>query len=455
CPRCSAGLPVRAKLKSGGGYDPFEAEADAAAERALSGNGPDIRAGGSPVTEVLPDPGRAGFPGAGRPLPPGLRARFEAGFGRDLSRVRIHTDSHASAAAASLGARAFAVGGHIAFGAGEFDPGSGQGRRLIAHEVAHTLQPGPAVPRRQPVNPAEENKPPANLGPPVSEVPTPPMGGVTYKNGQWYWWGKNLPLPILKNTGDIPLNPAKIPDILKGNKDDKRKKADCTAYATHPHPAGSDAFLGQCCSSTIESAENCCPPDRIAAGDGCCPPGKTVQGNQCVTPSLPPGWTFKLPWEDHDPFPGPGKPAAQPEPPKPIVLDFPGGTLDDFDVDADAINPRQEAKLQELKAKVVNHVSLFPNTWIELVGSADKPGTPEHNLDLGQRRAERVRFILQLALMGKRPGLGGFMLARSEGAGEATGGEEGKAGYNPAERKVEVILHSQLGRVTLTPPEFP
>lgn len=52
----------------------------------------------------------------------------------------------ASRAAHAVGARAFAVGARIVFGDGEYDPDSRDGLRLIAHEVAHTLQqPSPVA----------------------------------------------------------------------------------------------------------------------------------------------------------------------------------------------------------------------------------------------------------------------------------------------------------------------
>jgi hypothetical protein len=43
-------------------------------------------------------------------------------------------------AATALNARAFTVGRHIGFAAGEYAPGTGDGRRLIAHELAHVVQ---------------------------------------------------------------------------------------------------------------------------------------------------------------------------------------------------------------------------------------------------------------------------------------------------------------------------
>jgi len=78
--------------------------------------------------------------GPGRPLEPPLRQDMEQRFGRDFSRVRVHVGARASESAAALGANAYTLGQHVVFGQGGFDPASGTGRRLIAHELAHTIQ---------------------------------------------------------------------------------------------------------------------------------------------------------------------------------------------------------------------------------------------------------------------------------------------------------------------------
>jgi hypothetical protein len=87
--------------------------------------------------------------GRGTPLPPGTRAFFEPRFGADFSNVRIHTDSHAADTAKSINARAFTVGPNIAFGSGQFDPGSQQGKQILAHELTHVVQQGAATSTHQ------------------------------------------------------------------------------------------------------------------------------------------------------------------------------------------------------------------------------------------------------------------------------------------------------------------
>ena len=87
---------------------------------------------------------------AGQPLARDTRAYFEPRFGHDFSHVRVHTHAHARTATRALGARAFALGRNVAFAAGEFNPESHEGRRLIAHELTHVVQQGQ---RRAPTAP--------------------------------------------------------------------------------------------------------------------------------------------------------------------------------------------------------------------------------------------------------------------------------------------------------------
>jgi hypothetical protein len=78
--------------------------------------------------------------GPGRPLEPQFRRRFETDLGLDLGPVRVHTHPAASASARALGAKAYTIGSDIAFAPGAYQPASGSGRELLAHELAHVAQ---------------------------------------------------------------------------------------------------------------------------------------------------------------------------------------------------------------------------------------------------------------------------------------------------------------------------
>jgi hypothetical protein len=78
--------------------------------------------------------------GPGEAIDPDTLAFFERRLGYDLGHVRIHTDAAAALSAAQIQARAFTYGNHVAFAAGQYQPQTEQGKRLIAHELAHVLQ---------------------------------------------------------------------------------------------------------------------------------------------------------------------------------------------------------------------------------------------------------------------------------------------------------------------------
>lgn len=76
----------------------------------------------------------------GEPLDSRLRSVMEPGLGYDFSSVRVHSDAPAAQSAQAIGANAYTAGDHIVFGAGQFDPSSTSGQRLVAHELAHVVQ---------------------------------------------------------------------------------------------------------------------------------------------------------------------------------------------------------------------------------------------------------------------------------------------------------------------------
>lgn len=156
---------VRPALRVGAHDDPAEAEADRIAARMLSA-APCACGGGAacsecrtrePVSGVLRKPrSRRSAPalaalslGASTPLPAAASARFGTQLGVDLTGVRVHTGSDAAASADAIDARAFTIGEHIAFASGEYRPGTADGQRLLAHELAHVAQ-GDETVRREP-----------------------------------------------------------------------------------------------------------------------------------------------------------------------------------------------------------------------------------------------------------------------------------------------------------------
>jgi len=78
--------------------------------------------------------------GGGEALDKDTRSYFEPRFGTDFSKVRVHSDARAANAATDIQARAFTLGNHVAFGAGEYAPATTSGRKLLAHELTHVVQ---------------------------------------------------------------------------------------------------------------------------------------------------------------------------------------------------------------------------------------------------------------------------------------------------------------------------
>ncbi|MEJ7598997.1 MAG: DUF4157 domain-containing protein, partial [Kofleriaceae bacterium] len=178
----------------GGPDDPLEAEADRVADALVTGRAPCACgatckcSGRSPPSVQRKADGPATKAavelGAGQPLEAGVRARFEAGLGQDLGAVRVHADAGADRSARGLNAVAFTTGENIAFRAGRYAPDSGDGERLLAHELAHVVQQrgGGAAPLIQRQEAEAEPEP----EPDEEEVVQPAGESVSHDGWQLY-----------------------------------------------------------------------------------------------------------------------------------------------------------------------------------------------------------------------------------------------------------------------------
>ena len=95
----------------------------------------------------------------GAPLPDAVRGKYEKTFNTSLSDVRVHSGKYAATLTNDVGATAYARGNNIFMGAGK-DPQDPANSKLLAHEVAHTVQQRGAtatgaVPTTTPGDPAE------------------------------------------------------------------------------------------------------------------------------------------------------------------------------------------------------------------------------------------------------------------------------------------------------------
>jgi hypothetical protein len=65
---------------------------------------------------------------------------FEPGMGYDFSDVKIHTGSAANESAKNINALAYTHGNNIVFGSNQYQPDTYEGKKLLAHELAHVVQ---------------------------------------------------------------------------------------------------------------------------------------------------------------------------------------------------------------------------------------------------------------------------------------------------------------------------
>jgi hypothetical protein len=78
--------------------------------------------------------------GSGEAISPEIRHEMESSFKRELGDVRLHTSSEADLLAKQLGAKAFTTGNDIFFRNGTYQPSTLSGKKLIKHELTHTIQ---------------------------------------------------------------------------------------------------------------------------------------------------------------------------------------------------------------------------------------------------------------------------------------------------------------------------
>ena len=406
--------------------------------RAAGGTGPTTA---PPVVhQVLRSPGQ--------PLDRAARAFFEPRFGRSFGDVRIHTGGEAAHSARAVNALAYTVGRDIVFASGEPAAESLAGRTLLAHELAHVVQQsGPAHPvlRRQTVGGPLDFK-----FDPCVTLPT---------------LGKMCGQDAARACSKMPSIPG-CGAVCKAFDCDKPKDPK-TICPMGFHASTAKDFEGQCCQHETASANDCCPPDRIAVGpttSKCCQKDEVVQNGACVssmmipsgpTPCPPPGrptLTGKcclpplvpgaLDCEKPAIVPPaqPGAPVARPSGPVIVnfVLDRPR-TGEGVGALNSSLTSAGQASLKDLIAQLKTN----PSWKVQLVGRASPEGTADYNMSLSARRARMIAAALDDA------GIGGSRIADAPGgalpagcqpmdAGMKSCGESGSTG--PSDRQVAATM---------------
>jgi hypothetical protein len=203
CAECSgkktAGLQRKLRVSEPG--DAYEQEADRVAEQVVAktahlnvGRAPRIQRFAGP-SQMVAAPGSVAraLSDPGKPLEPPLRHEMEHRFGHDFSRVRVHCGTAAEQSAHDVNANAYTVGHDIAFADGRYAPATHEGRRLVAHELAHVVQQsgtnatstaGPLIQRQPETTKPETSAKPAPAAPsPAPATPSPAPATAPPKAG--------------------------------------------------------------------------------------------------------------------------------------------------------------------------------------------------------------------------------------------------------------------------------
>lgn len=125
-------LKLKPKAEAGDVKEPDKKKKEEGAVQRKAAPGAAPAVAPSQVHDVIASPGQ--------PLDAATRGFMETRFGHDFSNVRIHTDQNAANSARSIDALAYTSGADIVFGGGAYNPHSGAGKHLLAHELAHVVQ---------------------------------------------------------------------------------------------------------------------------------------------------------------------------------------------------------------------------------------------------------------------------------------------------------------------------
>ena len=176
---------VRRKCTCGGSCEKCKTE-QSEDERGRVQKKPTATAGSGHISapSVAPPIVHQALRSSGQPLDAATRSFFEPRFGYDFSRVRLHADGPAAESAKAIQARAYTVGRDVVFAQNQLSTSTREGKRLLAHELAHIVQQGggeSAVVRRDLATP-----PPDPAAPPQTDLTPAQIREAINFNSQRY-----------------------------------------------------------------------------------------------------------------------------------------------------------------------------------------------------------------------------------------------------------------------------
>ncbi len=419
----------------------------------------------------------------GSPLDSVTRTFMESRFGQDFSSVRVHSDTLAAVSTRSVSARAFTAGNHIVFANGLYNPSASAGRKLIAHELTHTIQRGHAsgTPHAQGFRISE---PGDSFEREADTVAARVAAGERLGRGDYAQAGSGIqnlllqrdngeeeekkgeskkpdkpwiPIPVFDEfdpgiiVPDIPGLPGfvkgqtvklsyvkKALDILRGKKKGGSDNKQICDLIPGMEIAELGEFAGQCCEKFKRDEDHCCTWRNLSLQDNrCCRKDEVLlPDNKCFKPQV-----------------APTIPTVPPITKPPVSTPFPrfelkippirlgtieSTTVDKFAVDGVTIPAGYEKELDHLAALL----KIYKEAEIHIEGHTDSSFTEEHNQRLSEKRAAAVKqALVKRGVSTARMTVVGFGEKQLRFPAEST--EEEKA----ANRRVDVWFY--------TPPSKP
>lgn len=412
----AAGSLLQRKLTIGASNDPLEQEADRVADQVMAAT-TDPATNSAPrriqrftghssgENSAAPASVDSVLASGGSPLEPALQQDMSQHFGHDFSRVRVHADAAAEQSARDVNAHAYTVGHDIAFGAGQFAPGTHEGRRLIAHELTHVVQQA-AEPRIGTVEDArgrESGRAALRIGHgSASSIATGISRSLQRQpEGERAEDKPLIPIPVFDQLDPAITVPdiEGIPEFLRGQEmklSDLQKALD--ALPGRSKPKGLAGFCerfnmeeakGLCCPKFVREPDKCCSHRRMDLFQGRCCTSEEVQvQGRCIKPKRAPV-VVPLPKSEPAPDPAP-TPAPKAAVPVSTTIFFNFDQPESGNTGKKSLHASATSDGATNFDQLVQHLKDNLSFKAQLTGKASSEGTAAYNRELGERRARLV-----------------------------------------------------------------
>jgi hypothetical protein len=332
-----------------------------------------------------------------------------------------------------VNALAYTVGSEIVFDSGRYTPEAPEGRRLLAHELAHVAQqqstggiagvataPIEVGARQDPaereaedaadsIGQAQHVQPFRSASPQAAPcLRRQPTDDDQPKKEPKPWIPLPHPFDRLDPKITVPgLGSGSLEDlhkILDQPKSGDKPKKDCNA------PGWELQKTGLCCPKYSVDPGQCCPPVRFVSLGRCCAEDEHADGLNCVkwnigVPKLP----FPIPpGGQTDPSTNPQIPYKGPlQPLPPLTVSFPIYFLQNRPAvvvaDETALRRSFATGGGEMFDQIVAWLKRDDASAVQLTGKASSEGPPAHNHELGEYRARSVaKALMQKGISGAR-----------------------------------------------------